>query len=62
MLDEFVRLGVDPCGERGEYHTVVVDTPLFDRPLTVACGERVQRGGCWALDIINAECGMRNAE
>src|SRR5438094_3327183 len=22
-LPEFARLGVDPCGERGEYHTVV---------------------------------------
>jgi uncharacterized protein (TIGR00290 family) len=51
MLDEFARLGVDPCGERGEYHTVVVNTPMFDRPLTFACGERVQRGGCWALDV-----------
>jgi diphthine-ammonia ligase len=51
MLDEFARLGVDPCGERGEYHTVVVDTPLFDRPLKVASGERVQRGDCWALDL-----------
>ena len=60
MLDEFARLGVDPCGEHGEYHTVVVDTPLFDRPLTVACGDRVQRGGCWALDVRNAECGTRN--
>jgi hypothetical protein len=29
----------------------VVNTPLFDRPLTVACGERVRRGGCWALDV-----------
>ena len=27
MLDEFVALGVDPCGERGEYHTVVTDCP-----------------------------------
>src|SRR6185295_10402986 len=38
MLDEFTRLGVDPCGERGEYHTVVVDSPLFSRPLGVAAG------------------------
>ncbi|HZR23524.1 MAG TPA: diphthine--ammonia ligase [Vicinamibacterales bacterium] len=50
MLDEFVSLGVDPCGERGEYHTVVVSSPLFSRPLTLDFGERVQRSGCWALD------------
>ena len=29
MLDEFARLGVDPCGERGEYHTAVTNSPLF---------------------------------
>src|SRR6476659_6221436 len=33
MLDELTRLGVDPCGERGEYHTVVTGSPLFTRPL-----------------------------
>jgi uncharacterized protein (TIGR00290 family) len=52
MLDQFARLGVDPCGERGEYHTLVVGSPLFTRPLAVAAGERVQRSGCWALDLI----------
>ena len=30
LLPELQRLGVDPCGERGEYHTVVTDSPLFD--------------------------------
>jgi diphthine-ammonia ligase len=52
MLDAFTRLGVDPCGERGEYHTVVTNSPLFDRPLAVEPGERVQRSGCWALDLV----------
>jgi diphthine-ammonia ligase len=52
MLDAFTRLGVDPCGERGEYHTVVTNSPLFSRPMTVEAGERVQRSGCWALDLI----------
>lgn len=52
MLDAFTRLGVDPCGERGEYHTVVTNSPLFSRPLMVEPGERVQRSGCWALDLI----------
>jgi len=55
MLDDFARLGIDPCGEHGEYHTVVTGTPLFDRPLSLAYGERVERGGCWALDVSVAE-------
>jgi diphthine-ammonia ligase len=52
MAPEFVRLGVDKCGERGEYHTVVTNTRLFSRPLAVLPGEVVQHGGCWALDLI----------
>lgn len=43
--------GVDPCGERGEYHTVVTNTPLFTSPLTLSLGERVERSDCWALDV-----------
>ena len=32
-------LGVDKCGERGEYHTVVTSTPSFPRPLTLRRGD-----------------------
>jgi uncharacterized protein (TIGR00290 family) len=51
LLPELVRLGVDPCGERGEYHTVVTNSPLFTRPLRLAHEGHVQRSGCWALDL-----------
>jgi len=51
LLSEFERLGVDPCGERGEYHTVVTNSPLFSSPLPLDYGERVERSGCWALDV-----------
>lgn len=36
---------VDPCGERGEFHTCVVAGPLFSKPVAVDVGERVLRGG-----------------
>lgn len=52
MLDAFTRLGVDPCGERGEYHTVVTNSPLFSRPVILEPGATVQRSGCWALDLV----------
>jgi uncharacterized protein (TIGR00290 family) len=44
-------LGVDPCGEFGEYHTVVTSCPRFSSRLDLVPGERVMRGGCWALDF-----------
>jgi uncharacterized protein (TIGR00290 family) len=51
MLPELKRRGVDLCGERGEYHTLVTDSPLFESALRVRYRERVQRSGCWALDV-----------
>jgi diphthine-ammonia ligase len=51
MAPEFARLGVDLCGERGEYHTVVVDAPVFSAPLPIRLGEHVLRSDCWALDV-----------
>jgi diphthine-ammonia ligase len=57
MKDVFDARGIDPCGERGEYHTAVVDSPLFSHPIAVAHGERVRRGECVALDLIPDAAG-----
>lgn len=35
--------GVDPCGENGEYHTVVIDAPFFSEPIAVHKGETVYK-------------------
>ena len=42
---------LDICGEQGEYHTLVVDGPLFRKRVQVTYGVRVQRHGYWFLDI-----------
>jgi uncharacterized protein (TIGR00290 family) len=36
---------VDPCGERGEFHTCVYAGPIFRYPLSVQAGERIRRDG-----------------
>jgi len=41
----------DICGEQGEYHTLVVDGPLFRKRVQVTYGVRIQRNGYWFLDI-----------
>lgn len=43
---------VDPCGENGEFHTVVLDGPGFRAPIPVMIGETVQRDGFLFTDII----------
>lgn len=35
LVKEFEARGIDPCGEGGEFHTTVVDGPLFKRPVPV---------------------------
>lgn len=40
--------GVDPCGERGEFHTFVSDGPGFRRPVPYEVGETVLRDGRFA--------------
>jgi uncharacterized protein (TIGR00290 family) len=51
LLDELPP-GVDPCGENGEFHTVVVDGPEFSQPIEVAIGETVERDGFVFTDVI----------
>jgi len=51
LIDELERLGIDACGENGEYHTVVTDGPLFHAPLHLAQGEASCRSGVWFLDV-----------
>lgn len=36
---------VDPCGERGEFHTCVVAGPEFRKSIPVRVGERLRRDG-----------------
>ena len=44
--------GVDPCGENGEFHTCVVDGPMFSHPLPVMAGEHVIRDGFVYSDLV----------
>jgi uncharacterized protein (TIGR00290 family) len=36
---------IDPCGERGEFHTCVYDGPMFRAPIRLEAGEIVNRDG-----------------
>jgi uncharacterized protein (TIGR00290 family) len=43
---------VDPCGEKGEFHSFCFAGPMFDRPLAVELGEKVLRDGFWFADVL----------
>ena len=50
LLDD-LPASVDPCGERGEFHTCVTAGPMFAHPLVVEVGETVVRDGFAFADI-----------
>ena len=43
---------VDPCGERGEFHTFCYDGPMFTAPIPITVGEKVERDGFHFADVL----------
>jgi len=54
LLAEFPAT-VDPCGERGEFHSFAYDGPMFRRPIPVVAGEVVERDGFVFADLLPAD-------
>jgi len=42
---------IDPCGEYGEFHTFVIDGPLFKNRIAIHETEKRLENGYWFLDI-----------
>lgn len=51
LLMELEKRGVDPAGEEGEFHTVVIDGPIFNFPLNLKLKGRLLIDGYWFLDL-----------
>ncbi len=47
--------GITICGEAGEYHTLVIDGPLFKKRLEITKSEKVTRGEHHFLEILETE-------
>jgi diphthine-ammonia ligase len=48
---ELEQAGIDPCGELGEYHTVVTGGPIFDGTIRLAARKPVLHDGYWFLRV-----------
>lgn len=54
FIKELKPRGICPCGENGEFHTLVVDGPIFKRRIEILESEPVLKEGFWKywfLDI-----------
>jgi uncharacterized protein (TIGR00290 family) len=50
---------VDPCGERGEFHTFAFDGPMFQKPISIQAGEVVERDGFIFADLLPAQSSAK---
>lgn len=51
FVREIARLGIDPCGENGEYHSFAYVGPFFTHPVRWRAGARRDDGRFVQLDI-----------
>lgn len=47
LVDELEAMGIDACGENGEFHTLVLNCPLFSSRINVIVSERLLHGNYW---------------
>jgi diphthamide synthase (EF-2-diphthine--ammonia ligase) len=47
-------VGVDPCGEKGEFHSFVYSGPMFDLEVPVIIGKKVVRDQFVFVDLTAA--------
>lgn len=52
MLNQLCRLGLDPGGENGEFHTVVRACPDFRSRIALTAGDTLSHGGYSLLDLV----------
>jgi diphthine-ammonia ligase len=51
LVQALVQKGIDPCGERGEFHTFVTQYEGFNASISVKTGAIHRVDGCSAIDI-----------
>jgi len=56
FLDYLRDNNIRPCTDAGEYHTFVVDGPMFKRYIKIVDGKKVKvEDGWWFLDVLKYE-------
>jgi len=50
---------ITPCGEAGEYHTLVIDGPIFKKRLEIIESEKVSRGEHHFLEILKTKLTVK---
>jgi diphthine-ammonia ligase len=57
FLQHLKKNSIEICGENGEYHTVVVDGPGFNKRIKITKTKTIKRDGYWFLDTVKYSFG-----
>jgi uncharacterized protein (TIGR00290 family) len=49
-----IPAGIDPCGERGEFHTFAFAGPMFSKPIATTVGALTERDGFVYADVLSS--------
>ena len=52
LIERLEQMGIDPCGENGEYHTLVTYCSLFKNRIQVVFGEKKLHNDYYFIDMI----------
>ncbi|HEY8658542.1 MAG TPA: diphthine--ammonia ligase [Hanamia sp.] len=52
LIETLERMGIDACGENGEYHTLVTNCPLFKNAVSVTFGSKRQYNDYCFIEMI----------
>jgi len=51
IVDELEAMGIDACGENGEYHTLVLDCPLFNKRINISVKNKQLHEKYWFSEL-----------
>jgi uncharacterized protein (TIGR00290 family) len=51
LVDKLEAMGIDACGENGEYHTLVLDCPLFSKRINASVAKTMHHGESWFAEL-----------
>lgn len=51
LVTDLEILGIDVCGENGEFHTLVTNCPLFNKRIEVVTGKKLLHGAYWFTEL-----------
>jgi uncharacterized protein (TIGR00290 family) len=59
FMEEMEKSGIDACGENGEYHTLVVDGPIFNKRIEISKTRITRRGMMAFLHVSGFTLGQK---